>query len=263
MSVDLMKVYKVLRSDEQECFNNPLHAADFPCRTTKPKKKGEPDRTDFACQGPGVPGYFVPGQCQILFVALAPTKKEVESTARVRAPFIDVYGQAFNEILKLSEMSGDSRVGLTTLVKCALNHKRTVKAVMSSCSSLFEDELALVRPSIIVPLGDAVAKLLVPEVFFPYTQVFSKDDEKLSLTDPKVAGVSYEHELDGTFYTAIDRTYFFMRDPVDLFGKGGTIKEAELAYVKYGLPGKLAELRAMLVPDDEWLVNRHRDRLSS
>lgn len=252
---DMMRVYKTLRQDIELCNGNPLHDKDWPCHKADAK---EP-----AVVGPGVPGYFVPDSCQLLFVALAPSKMEVSSKARVRAPFIDVYGKAFDEMLKIGGLYGDSRVGMTTVIKCALNNKRNLKAVCESCSNLLEDEIALARPAVIVCLGEQVAKLLTPELFQPYTHVMSSADKSASQAVVEKDVGTYFMLEDGAFYTAVDRTFFFLPDPLDLFDASLKPKDSKDAVLRMAIPGYFEELKSVLVPTDQWVGTRHVDRLSS
>ena len=85
----------------------------------------------------------------LLFVALSPGAKEnVENRM-----FIGPSGQVFNKLLLAAEIDR-SLVFMTNLVKCMLpgNRKPSINEI-ESCSSFLDDEIAIIRPQIIVPLG--------------------------------------------------------------------------------------------------------------
>ena len=85
----------------------------------------------------------------ILFVALSPGVKE-DAENRM---FIGPSGRVFNKLLHFAEIDRKS-VFMTNLVKCMLpqNRKPTMYEI-EICSSFLDDEIAIIRPQIIVPLG--------------------------------------------------------------------------------------------------------------
>ena len=85
----------------------------------------------------------------LLFVALSPGAKE-DAENRM---FIGPSGLVFNKLL-LSAGIDRSSVFMTNLVKCILpkNRKPSMNEI-ESCSPFLEDEIAIIRPQIIVPLG--------------------------------------------------------------------------------------------------------------
>jgi len=85
----------------------------------------------------------------ILFVALSPGVKE-DSENRM---FIGPSGQVFDKLLQAAGIDRKS-VFMTNLVKCILpkNRKPTLNEI-ESCSSFLDDEILIIQPQIIVPLG--------------------------------------------------------------------------------------------------------------
>ena len=85
----------------------------------------------------------------ILFVALSPGAKENVANRM----FIGPSGQVFNNLLFAAGIDR-SLVFMTNLVKCMLPGNRKPSAhEIESCSSFLDDEIAIIRPQIIVPLG--------------------------------------------------------------------------------------------------------------
>jgi DNA polymerase len=85
----------------------------------------------------------------ILFVALSPGAKEDLGNRM----FIGPSGQVFNRLLQTAEINRET-VYMTNLVKCILpkNRKPTMEEI-ESCSSFLDDEISIIKPQIIVPLG--------------------------------------------------------------------------------------------------------------
>lgn len=85
----------------------------------------------------------------ILFVALSPGVKE-DSENRM---FIGPSGQVFDRLLQSAGIDRKS-VFMTNLVKCMLpkNRKPTMNEI-ESCSPFLDDEIVIIQPQIIVPLG--------------------------------------------------------------------------------------------------------------
>lgn len=85
----------------------------------------------------------------IMFVALSPGMKE---NAENRM-FIGPSGQVFKRLL-LSAGIDRKRVFMTNLVKCMLPKNRTPKMdEIESCSQFLDEEISIINPEIIVPLG--------------------------------------------------------------------------------------------------------------
>ena len=86
---------------------------------------------------------------RILFVALSPGAKE-DAQNRM---FIGPSGQVFNKLLHAAGIDR-KLVFMTNLVKCILpkNRKPTMDEIQS-CSQFLDEEIAIINPEIIVPLG--------------------------------------------------------------------------------------------------------------
>lgn len=85
----------------------------------------------------------------VLFVALSPGAKEnIENRM-----FVGPSGQVFNELLYAAGIDRSS-VFMTNLVKCILpkNRKPSMDEI-ESCNPFLDDEIAIIRPQIIAPLG--------------------------------------------------------------------------------------------------------------
>ena len=86
---------------------------------------------------------------RIMFIALSPgTKEDAENRM-----FIGPSGKVFNRLLQAARIERKS-VFITNLVKCILpkNRKPTLNEI-ESCSSFLNDEIEIIQPQIIVPLG--------------------------------------------------------------------------------------------------------------
>ena len=85
----------------------------------------------------------------IMFVALSPGTKE-DSQNRM---FIGPSGQVFNSLLHAAGIDREL-VFMTNLIKCMLpkNRKPTMDEIQS-CSYFLNDEISIIHPEVIVPLG--------------------------------------------------------------------------------------------------------------
>jgi len=85
----------------------------------------------------------------VLFVALSPGSKENDQNKM----FVGPSGQVFNKLLSAAGIDRKS-VYMTNLIKCMLpkNRKPTWKEI-EVCSGFLDDEILLIQPKIIVPLG--------------------------------------------------------------------------------------------------------------
>jgi DNA polymerase len=85
----------------------------------------------------------------VLFVALSPGRKE-DSGNRM---FIGPSGQVFDKLLQAAGMNR-KLIYMTNLVKCMLpqNRKPTMNEI-EACSSFLDDEIEIIQPQIIAPLG--------------------------------------------------------------------------------------------------------------
>ncbi|WP_111707841.1 uracil-DNA glycosylase [Lutibacter citreus] len=86
---------------------------------------------------------------KVLFVALSPGAKEDLGNKM----FIGPSGKVFDRLLQTAGIDRKS-VYLTNLVKCILpkNRKPTMEEI-ESCSPFLDDEISIIQPQIIVPLG--------------------------------------------------------------------------------------------------------------
>lgn len=85
----------------------------------------------------------------IMFVALSPGAKEDVKNKM----FVGPSGQVFNKLLYAAGIDRN-RVFMTNLVKCILPKNRKPKAdEIESCSQFLNDELSIIQPKVIVPLG--------------------------------------------------------------------------------------------------------------
>lgn len=96
----------------------------------------------------------------LMFVGEGPGKSEDEEGE----PFVGKAGQLFNKVLKAAEISRDD-VYITNIVKCRPPGNRNPKvSEMKSCLWFLAQEIKLIQPMIIVPLGSVAVKgLLDPE----------------------------------------------------------------------------------------------------
>lgn len=85
----------------------------------------------------------------LLFVALSPGAKEDAQNKM----FIGPSGQVFNNLLHKAGIERKS-VFMTNLVKCILpRNRKPVPTEIESCSAFLEDEIAIIQPRVLVPLG--------------------------------------------------------------------------------------------------------------
>jgi len=85
----------------------------------------------------------------IMFVALSPGAKEDIQNKM----FVGPSGKVFNKLLYAAGIDRD-KVFMTNLVKCILPGNRKPKVdEIESCSLFLNDELSIIQPKVIVPLG--------------------------------------------------------------------------------------------------------------
>lgn len=96
----------------------------------------------------------------LMFVGEGPGKREDEQGE----PFVGKAGQLFNKILKEAEIERED-VYISNIVKCRPSGNRNPKvSEMKSCLWFLAQEIRLIKPMIIVPLGSiAVRGLLDPD----------------------------------------------------------------------------------------------------
>jgi DNA polymerase len=85
----------------------------------------------------------------IMFIALSPGAKEDIQNKM----FVGPSGKVFNKLLHAAGIKRD-QIFMTNLVKCILPKNRKPKASeIESCSQFLNDEISIIRPKVIVPLG--------------------------------------------------------------------------------------------------------------
>lgn len=88
-------------------------------------------------------------EADILFVALSPGRKEDEQNKM----FVGPSGQVFNRLLLAAEIDRES-VFMTNLIKCRLpQNRKPTWSEIELCSPFLDDEISIIQPKIIVPLG--------------------------------------------------------------------------------------------------------------
>lgn len=88
-------------------------------------------------------------EASILFVALSPGRKENEQNKM----FVGPSGQVFDRLLAAAKVDRAS-VYMTNLIKCMLpNNRKPTWNEIELCSSFLDDEIRIIQPEIIVPLG--------------------------------------------------------------------------------------------------------------
>ena len=94
---------------------------------------------------------------RIMFVALSPGSRE-DSENRM---FIGPSGQVFNRLLQAAGINREL-VFMTNLVKCILpkNRKPTMDEI-ESCSQFLNDEISIIQPEVIVPLGTYATRAIL------------------------------------------------------------------------------------------------------
>ena len=86
---------------------------------------------------------------RIMFVALSPGVKEDINNQM----FIGPSGQVFNKLLLAAGIERDL-VFMTNLIKCMLpNNRKPKMCEIESCSQFLDEEISLIQPEVIVPLG--------------------------------------------------------------------------------------------------------------
>ena len=86
---------------------------------------------------------------RIMFIALSPGAKE-DIQNRM---FVGPSGKVFNKLLYAAEIDRKS-VFMTNLIKCILPKNRRPKIdEIESCSNFLNEEITIIQPEIIVPLG--------------------------------------------------------------------------------------------------------------
>ena len=86
---------------------------------------------------------------RIMFIALSPgTKEDAENKM-----FIGPSGRILNRLLQAANIKRES-IFMTNLIKCTLPKNRKPKRIeIESCSYILNEEIKIIKPEIIVPLG--------------------------------------------------------------------------------------------------------------
>jgi len=120
----------------------------------------------------------------IMFVALSPGVKE-DSQNRM---FVGPSGQVFNKLLRAAGIDR-KLVFMTNLVKCILPKNRKPKMnEIELCSEFLDEEISIIQPEIIVPLGYYAARTILTKFHadpLAAEMSFTKINGKLLLLDDK------------------------------------------------------------------------------
>jgi uracil-DNA glycosylase family 4 len=93
----------------------------------------------------------------IMFVALSPVVKE-DIQDRM---FVGPSGKVFNALLHTSGIEREL-VFMTNLVKCMLpRNRKPKKDEIALCSQFLDEEISIIQPEIIVPLGSYATKAIL------------------------------------------------------------------------------------------------------
>lgn len=117
---------------------------------------------------------------KIMLVAQAPGVKEDEEDRM----FIGPSGKVLDELLELSDISRDD-LYMTNLIKCMLpNYRDPKQDEINACSIYLEEEIELVNPTFLVPLGYFATKYLLEKyrIDIPIKKDFYKIYGKLILS---------------------------------------------------------------------------------
>ena len=132
---------------------------------------------------------------RIMFVALSPGVNE-DSQNRM---FVGPSGQVFNKLLHAAGIDREL-VFMTNLVKCMLPKNRKPKMdEIESCSQFLEEEISIIHPEVIVPLGYYATRT----VLIKYR------------ADPLAAGKSFT-EINGKLLLLDDKKIFPLSHPAAL-----------------------------------------------
>ena len=132
---------------------------------------------------------------RIMFIALSPGVKE-DSQNRM---FIGPSGQVFNKLLHAAGIDREL-VFMTNLVKCMLPKNRKPKMdEIESCSRFLDEELSIIHPEIIVPLGYYATRTVLIKYH----------------ADPLSAGKSFT-EINGKLLLLDDKKIFPLSHPAAL-----------------------------------------------
>jgi len=101
----------------------------------------------------------------IMFVALSPGAKEDQQNKM----FVGPSGQVFNKLLYEAGIDR-KKVFMTNLVKCILPQNRKPKLdEIEACSLFLDEELNIIQPEVIVPLGQYAAREVLAKYHADYS----------------------------------------------------------------------------------------------
>jgi uracil-DNA glycosylase family 4 len=142
---------------------------------------------------------------RIMFIALSPGKKEDTENKM----FIGPSGHILDKLFYATDIKRDS-IYMTNLIKCILPKNRKPKMdEIESCSQFLDEEIQIIHPEIIVPLGYYAARTIFAKyhVSFPPARedfkelygklIFSDEQKILPLPHPSslLYNRSYEPEI--------------------------------------------------------------------
>ncbi len=115
-------------------------------------------------------------QASIFVVALSPGRKEDEQNKM----FVGPSGKVFDRLLKAAGIERES-LYMSNLIKCMLPQNRKPKTEeIELCSRFLEDEIAIIQPKIIVPLGYYATQLILKK--------FQADSREMQLAFRQING---------------------------------------------------------------------------
>ncbi len=134
-----------------------------------------------------------PRDARVMFIGEGPGENEDLQGE----PFVGRGGQLLDEMLSLVGLSREKNFYITNIVKCRPPRNRDpLNTEQDACIGYLRDQMALLRPRIVVCLGRIAAMRLI------------KPDYR----------ITREHgqwvEKDGVFYTAIYHPAALLRDPI-------------------------------------------------
>lgn len=157
------------------------------------------DDVEHAGHVKSVPAYFHPTKCEVLVVSFTP--EEADHRRQQATLFTGEEGKALADVMNRAGLSGDSRIGFTSLIKCRLTRGNVKKRVCKACTAQhFAWELEFVKPKVLVLLGEDVIKFLTPDY--------------LSLNGGLIA-------IEATSYCLFDQWYVFAPSLASLLNSNG------------------------------------------
>lgn len=145
------------------------------------------------------PAFFHPENCEVLIIGFAP--EEIDHTRKQVSVFTGETGKVIKAILQKIGLSGDTRLGYSTVIKCKLNEGNAKIRCGRTCSAEhLAWEINFIQPKVIFLMGMDTIRVLMPTL--------------------KKVGYDKEFKLDGESFLLIDQWYVFSRDPNTLLERG-------------------------------------------